>query len=291
MTATPLTSQRAAVSDLSAALVRGPVRLSRVVASSRLGCYLLLDDVFLHVDSLVEDGAADPVPPGATVLPVLTPAALALPTAVRLADDRAPALKVGEQVEVGEGRITGPGWVVEVVRTYRPSRVRRSPDSTDGSSPESRPKPGPNPSVGEGRGDRTALRDLLETRLGLGPGLTPQGDDEIAGHLLVAAATGAAVPDLEPHLHRTTALSASLLRAAAAGYAVPSVVAYVDAVLAHDHLTLSRLRPAIEAIGHTSGPALLRGIHAAALHAATVNTAALHPALAEAIPNERTDVR
>ena len=50
---------------------------------------------------------------------------------------------------------------------------------------------------------------------------------------------------------------------AAQGYAVPAVVAYVDAVVGHDQRTADRVRPQIEAIGHTSGPALLRGIHAA----------------------------
>lgn len=242
---TPGTSRRAAVSSLSAALVRGPIRPAGVVASTSLGCYLLVEDC--------------------TVLPILTPAALALPTAVRLADvGGSPGFELGTRAVVGEGRITGPGWCVEVVRTFRPASVRRWV-----TPPGAEPTPIP---------ARTGLMDLLESRLGLGPGLTPEGDDEIAGHLLVAVAAAAPVPDLEPHLHRTTALSASLLRAAAQGYAVPVVVGYIDAVLANDHHTTARLRPTIEAIGHTSGPALLRGIHAAARH----------HALDVALPNERT---
>ncbi len=90
---------------------------------------------------------------------------------------------------------------VDIVRTFRPSRVRRS---TVPASPAA----------------ESMIGELLRHRLGLGPGLTPEADDELAGHLLVAAATGAPVPELEPQLHRTTALSASLLRAAAQGYAV-----------------------------------------------------------------------
>jgi hypothetical protein len=132
--------------------------------------------------------------------------------------------------------------VVTLVRTVRPAQVRR---------------------VAGGR-PHTPLRSERRRQLvGRGPGLTPEGDDELAGHLLVLAAVGGAVPDLEPELHRTTALSASLLRAAARGYAVPEVVAYVDAVLAGDAATEDLLRPQVGAIGHTSGPALLRGIDTA----------------------------
>lgn len=215
---------RAAVSALSSALAHGPVCAATVVANTRLGAYLLVGSA----------GRAS------TVLPVLTADALALPTAVRLAHraDAPLLLDIGDQVEVGGGRIVAPGLRIEIVRTFRPARVRTAR---------------PTPSHRHGR-----WRELL----GRGSGLTPEGDDELAGMLLVAYATGAPIPDLEPDLHRTTALSASLLRAAAQGYAVPAVVAYVDAVVSHDATAL-RLRPQVEAIGHTSGAALLRGIHAA----------------------------
>lgn len=219
---------RAAVSELSAALVTGAVCTATVLASTRLGVYLLVE----------HPGAPD------TVLPVLTADALALPTAVRLAHRGTVPLpiEVGDPVRVGESRIVAPGLDIDVVRTVRPARARRHPALA------------------------TAIHlshDSVRELLGRGPGLTPEGDDELAGMLLVAYATCAPVPDLEPELHRTTALSASLLRAAARGYAVPAVVAYVDAVLARDQQTQDRLRPQIEAIGHTSGMALLRGIHAA----------------------------
>ncbi|MCA1782932.1 MAG: DUF2877 domain-containing protein [Intrasporangiaceae bacterium] len=214
------------MSVLSAALVHGAPRRGTVVASTRLGCYVLLDDE-------------------SAVLPVLTCDALALPTAVRLGEpaEGAPLrLAPGQGVLVGDSRIAAPGLTVGIVRTVRPAQVRRTPAALP----------------------HTPLRrDHLLERLGRGPGLTPEGDDEIAGHLLVVAAAGGIVPDLEPDLHRTTALSASLLRAAAQGYAVPEVVAYVDAVIGEDALTERRLRPRVAAIGHTSGPALLRGIHSA----------------------------
>jgi hypothetical protein len=218
---------RAAVSTLSAPLALGPVRSATVVARTRLGCYLLLDD-------------------GAEVLPLLTSDALALPTAARLnessgTDPLGAGLSLGGRVAVGLSRVAARGLVVEIVRTARPARVR----VVTGDLPHTPLGP-------------TRVRELL----GRGPGLTPEGDDELAGHLLVTAAAGEA-PDLEAHLHRTTALSASLLRAASQGYAVPAVVAYLDAVLGGDVLTARRQRPLVAAIGHTSGPALLRGIDAA----------------------------
>lgn len=230
---------RAAVSVLSAPLVHGPVCHARVVAATRLGAYLLLED-------------------DTTVLPVLHPDALALPTAVRLGDrdlDLGERLAVepgaiaarGAMAEIGGGTIRLADVEIRVVRSFRPARVRVHPGAAAFAPHE---------------------LELLLADLGRGPGLTPERDDEIAGHLLVTVAGGGVVPDLAPHLHRTTALSADLLRAAAQGYAVPVVVAYVDAVVARRQDTVRRLRPLIEAIGHTSGPALLRGIHA--LHPATV---------------------
>ena len=230
---------RATVSVLSALLVRGAPRCGRVVASTRFGCYVLLDG-------------------GEEVLPVLTSDALALPTALTLAGPSraaAPALPVGEVVVVGGSRVTAAGLEVAVVRTVRPARVR----------------------LVDAARAHTPLRPAdLRAALGRGPGLTPEGDDELAGHLLVTFALGGPAPDLEPHLHRTTALSASLLRAAARGYAVPQVVAYVDAVvgadLGVDDGTARRLLPAVAAIGHSSGEALLRGIHRALATRGSVRT-------------------
>lgn len=217
---------RAAVSSLAVPTVSGPVRRATVVASTRHGAYLLLDG-------------------GTEVLPLLTSDALALPTAVRLAvrsTGRSLGLDVGEIVHVGRCRIVAAGFEVVTVRTVRPARVRSVP----------------------GGAPHTPLREgEVLALLGRGPGLTPEGDDELAGRLLVTVAAGGAVPDLDPHLHRTTALSASLLRAAAQGYAVPEVVAYVDAVVGRHHVAARRLRPAVAAIGHTSGAALLRGVAAA----------------------------
>ena len=234
---------RGAVSRLSAGLVHAPVREAAVAARTRLGVYLLLD------------GGADGRP--TEVLPVVTSDALMLPTALRLPVSSATfewPVEQGETASVGGGTVAGAGLRVEVVRTVRPARVRRAPVlRTEGRRSLRRAPHTP------------SLLGGLLARLGGGPGLTPEADDELAGHLLVAWALGRSVPDLEAQLHRTTALSASLLRAAAQGYAVPEVVEYVDAVIRGDRDGALRLRPLVEAIGHTSGPALLRGIDDAML--------------------------
>src|SRR5262249_58187285 len=71
--------------------------------------------------------------------------------------------------------------------------------------------------------------------LGRGPGLTPQGDDVLAGYLAGAAAYGIAADDVRALVDseaatRTTTLSAALLRHAAVGEAIPQVGGLLDAL-------------------------------------------------------------
>jgi hypothetical protein len=120
--------------------------------------------------------------------------------------------------------------------------------------------------------DRLAL-----SLLGLGPGLTPAGDDLLCGLLVGLAGR----PDLRDPLaaavlshaaRRTTFLSAELLRHAAAGLAAPAVVAVADALAGHgDDAALARCLPRLLALGHTSGRALAQGLLLAA------GTVARHP--------------
>jgi hypothetical protein len=97
--------------------------------------------------------------------------------------------------------------------------------------------------------------------LGRGPGLTPSGDDVLAGYLLGCRAFGLAVPSLAG-LHRTTALSSALLEYAAAGLCVPEVARLVAALGAD--AVLSDAVDALLRIGHTSGAALGAGVLLAA---------------------------
>jgi len=100
--------------------------------------------------------------------------------------------------------------------------------------------------------------------VGRGPGLTPAGDDVLAGALVAGRATG------DPRLdgwrkgteaalarRRTTAVSRALLHHALAGWATPELADFVTAACAGEaDACLRRLL----AIGHTSGAALASGV-------------------------------
>jgi hypothetical protein len=103
--------------------------------------------------------------------------------------------------------------------------------------------------------------------LGRGPGLTPSGDDVLAGYLLGCRAFGVAAPTVRAAVLRlapaaTTVLSAALLRQAADGWCVPQVAALISALAA------SRPDPAatraVLAVGASSGAALASGVLTAA---------------------------
>ncbi len=102
--------------------------------------------------------------------------------------------------------------------------------------------------------------------LGRGEGLTPSGDDALAGALLVAHALGvgdALAVVVRRRLGATTAVSAALLSAAAVGFAARSVVTLVDAAVAGDELGVRAALPAVLSIGHSSGADVVVGVGAA----------------------------
>ncbi len=113
--------------------------------------------------------------------------------------------------------------------------------------------------------DRAAAAHAARRLIGLGPGLTPSGDDALAGieSALYAAGhplagfLGAALDDVEA---RTTAVSVALLRHAAAGRSSERVHRLLDGLLTSEPGTLA---PAIEvAVRHcaTSGYDMLAGV-------------------------------
>ena len=104
--------------------------------------------------------------------------------------------------------------------------------------------------------------------VGLGPGLTPAGDDVLAGMLLTLSAAPAAAStcgelatETLALLDRTTSLSATLLRHAAAGRGIPQVLDLVDALAGSGDLEASAVH--LVAVGHSSGAALAHGVLAA----------------------------
>jgi hypothetical protein len=280
------------VSTLVAELVQGPPVDATVIGAHRFAVYLSLRG------SVIPVVTSDAVP-----LP--TAVRLAVPSGSVPGGAGAAARPwgavAGDVVAVGGGRVALPGLDVVAARTWRPSRVRRDSLShrvecgsgCQGDHFRTRAQAAP-ALMGRGTGDESTwladgiraavprecgsgcqndhFRTHRETEvavaglLGRGAGLTPAGDDALAGALLVAHAlgTGTALSDaVRARLGATTAVSAALLDAAADGYAARPVVILVDAAVAGDPDAVRRALPAVLAIGHTSGADTVTGIRAA----------------------------
>lgn len=108
-----------------------------------------------------------------------------------------------------------------------------------------------------------------ERLVGLGPGLTPSGDDFLCGFMLALRRLGRG--DLADRvwssaagrLETTNPISAAFLEAAWAGSAAAPIIAICDALTAQASELEARL-PALDAIGHSSGWDCLAGLTAAA---------------------------
>lgn len=108
---------------------------------------------------------------------------------------------------------------------------------------------------------------LLCNLLGLGPGLTPSGDDLLGGVLLALHAVGAQElaralwANIEPETHRRThAISRAHLCAAAENYCSQTIRSALTSVLTGDLDSLSEAVNLVGAIGHSSGWDLLTGV-------------------------------
>jgi Protein of unknown function (DUF2877) len=243
-------------------------------------------------------------PDGPRVLTLLAPTAAGVPNGVRLgaADTGILARQTpGDAVSVGAGRILLGGAEVRSVRTWtcrvRRTSVERRSIATIADVAASRRLGVPDECVAalqsalaSAHGSalksaRTApsaaippepyhpLRTAVRQLVGRGLGLTPGGDDVIAGALCGLHATGAtggarllAAATLENVTERTTLLSADLLRLAADGDACLEVLGVLRAAhQARDVLrpNQSALRVAIDRllrVGHTSGADLATGL-------------------------------
>jgi len=224
-------------------------------------------------------------PPGA--LAVLTHDAVRLPCGLVLPTTSAelpltsltPARMV---IGNGEVRWNGPDGpvVIRAVREWAPARLARGEVAACGLAALRSRLSGADPGMDRGlladlgvaASDRAAATAVATRLLGSGPGLTPSGDDVLAGFLAGAAAFGAdaaalreAIAALAPA--RTTALSAALLWHAARGECIDEL-ASVAAVLTSQRpggperagIAVSRLL----SVGHTSGSALALGLVTAA---------------------------
>jgi hypothetical protein len=109
-----------------------------------------------------------------------------------------------------------------------------------------------------------AVPPALAALIGLGPGLTPSGDDVLAGALIALRAFGEPVMAgnlatwLRPRLDRTHPISAAHLVAACEGVASEALHACIHAMACNEDPRASIDR--VAAIGHTSGWDVLVGV-------------------------------
>ena len=144
-------------------------------------------------------------------------------------------------------------------------------------------------------------RDAVERLVGLGPGLTPSGDDFLGGAMIALAMAGRAeaaaalaAPVLEAARAATNRISAAHLGAAARGFGADAMHLALDAMARGDDRALAAALRGLDAIGHSSGWDAMAGAVAAlgALAAQPASAAAVSaaPALdsATTIPASRS---
>ena len=196
--------------------------------------------------------------PDLPVLTVCTPAAVRLPNSL-VADVLPPA---GPARSDG-GRLVAAGTLWRVSRWWLPPR------------PAGLPRPGRDlgqllPSVDRLRSLGVPLPDPSYRGLspadlvGAGPGLTPAGDDVLAGALVAAPATDD--PRLavwrEDTQHaltegRTTVVSRAMLHHALDGYAISELATYLTLLCNGDDVAAAAA--GLAGVGHSSGTALMTG--------------------------------
>jgi Protein of unknown function (DUF2877) len=224
----------AAASLRVAELVAGPRRPAGVVASGPTAVYV--------------DVEGD-------CIGVLARGAVAVPIGMRTTLDRLP--EVEGSVDVGLERVWFDEYAVAVNRIVDVGVPRLGPLQA-WSAPVSVDLP-----ASALRGLAAAEASAALELLGRGDGLTPSGDDVIAGWLVARHATGRSpgrIADVvRSHAStRTTALSASLLRRAVAGETIPQGRDLLVAL--HAGAGVDAALEALVAVGHTSGAALAVGI-------------------------------
>ena len=256
-----------------------PVRVPGVASTAIHG---LLTGMGAEATVLGSSSQAAWLKAGRRVVVVSTGDGARLPNSIRLAakygDEVLRRIASETRVLVGHGMIMVDGIAVTATRWWDP-RPALPTFTSDTLTARLRGLPAGVPGI-----DTASLQLALEAGsaggilhsarsiLGRGPGLTPEGDDVLAGTLAatrllgealgressVAMIAGVSPPLAELAALRTTAFSAALIEMAMQGQVVESAGVLLRALagrgdVAAAHLGLIRL-------GHTSGPALAAGI-------------------------------
>ena len=245
------------------ALVAGPEQVARVVHRGA-------DAVYLDVAGVC--------------VGVLSAAATGVPCAVRTALALLPAdLLSGETAVVGAGRIALGGTDVVVTRTLSTAVPRLASGTVPSAAARLVTAVGDRRLAARAELPEPALEDLADGRsravralLGRGSGLTPLGDDVLAGWFATTVAAGAsgdavaAVRDeVVGHASRmTTLLSATLLACAVRGDVLPQFRTLLQD-LADPAAHVGGSVDDLLRVGHTSGAGLLLGTDLALRHLAS----------------------
>lgn len=209
---------------------------------------------------------------GGACLGLLTTRAVRVPCGIRTPLASLPPLQVGAPVTVGGGAVNLPGLEVVVTTLLDTTMPMLSLDCAERAV---RP-------LEEQLGDRldsvrdelppsalTALRNAdpaaVRQLLGLGPGLTPLGDDVLAGWLAAAIAIRhPSLPALRAAVaatavERTTTLSATLLTRASHGEGVPELGSLFTGIGIGEPAVVAESVELLLGIGGTSGAGILLG--------------------------------
>ncbi len=199
--------------------------------------------------------------PTSPAICLTTPNAVRVPCALVLGDGTpAPRARVGDTGLAGGGELVlrdvtyrpARWWRAPRPRTTRPSPVVQAPPLEDDDTAAAVAD------LADALGAEAALRGPVAALLGRGPGLTPLGDDILAGALVALLAAGSpAGPRLARQITahafaRTTFVSAALLWHAARGECVPELAALLTGA--------PGAAEALLRVGHSSGAGLAHGV-------------------------------
>jgi Protein of unknown function (DUF2877) len=263
-----MTTSHAVASVLLRDVLSGPVRPGTVVATGPVASYV---DV------------------GGRLLAVVRPGGVQLPCAIVLTGDGPTPGGVG--LAVGDGAIYRHGDPIVAVTRWFDPRVRlrgvdRAAIARFAALVSSRRRADPLLPVDaiDRLADGLACGDVqsaVAALLGRGTGLTPAGDDLVAGVLAALRAVGSpAADELGMHVRAlapvaTTRLSAALLEAADVGAVVPEAVAVLRALAGVEARpgnddgpgVLEAATDRLVGLGHTSGWHLAAGLVVGVSHA------------------------
>lgn len=194
------------------------------------------------------------------------------------AEDAFQTVHHGAPATVGLGQLLFEGLTIDVVRWWDPRPVLRSTSATQlaeaiAGLPATVPDLESQPLLAAlSAGSATAILVAAESLIGRGPGLTPEGDDYLAGALAATRTLGDALgradatamldaiadPLTERAHFRTTTFSAALIHHAIRGRVAAPAASMLRALTGRGDIADSY--EDLTHVGHTSGPALAAGM-------------------------------